>query len=196
MKNSIKLSDFSFKLVGYGHYKVTYTSPTTGKNWTATTNNMPLIDATKNSDNPKKSDLQKLQRLCKNTMSSLKGTIAIRKINKLADKIQADGGVKIVKIPAQTKKVYKVKRTDAVARAARMYRKSSGTNKNVSQFVDGPAKSKKSSAKKPTAKQLAARKKFAQMAKSGAFRKSGKKGVGSLPRKVVRRPELDKSSPL
>lgn len=65
MKNSIKLSDFSFKLAGYGHYKVTYTSPVTGKSWSTTTSNMPLIDATKNSDNPKKSDLNVLKKLCK-----------------------------------------------------------------------------------------------------------------------------------
>ena len=66
MKNSIKLSDFSFQFSGYGHYKVTYTSPVTGKSWTKTTNNMPLIDATKNADEPKKVDLNKLKNVCKN----------------------------------------------------------------------------------------------------------------------------------
>jgi hypothetical protein len=66
MKNSIKLSDFSFQPSGYGHYKVTYTSPVTGKSWTATTNNMPLIDATKNADDVKKIDLERLKRVCKN----------------------------------------------------------------------------------------------------------------------------------
>jgi hypothetical protein len=66
MKNSIKLSDFSFQPSGYGHYKVTYTSPVTGKSWTATTNNMPLIDATKNADVVKKIDLERLKRVCKN----------------------------------------------------------------------------------------------------------------------------------
>ena len=65
MKNRIKLSDFSFLYAGYGHYKVTYTSETTGKKWTATTNNMPLIDATKNSDEPKKYDLEHLKTICK-----------------------------------------------------------------------------------------------------------------------------------
>jgi hypothetical protein len=54
MKTIISISDFDFRLAGYGHYKVTYTSPVTGKSWTATTNDMPLIDATKNSDEPKK----------------------------------------------------------------------------------------------------------------------------------------------
>jgi hypothetical protein len=62
----IRKSDFDFVFSGYGHYKVTYTSPTTGKQWTKTTNNMPLIDATKNSDVPKIKDLNSLKFLCKN----------------------------------------------------------------------------------------------------------------------------------
>lgn len=66
MKTTIKISDFSFQFAGYGHYKVTYTSPVTGKSWTATTNNMPLIDDTKNADEPLKKDLQALKFLCKN----------------------------------------------------------------------------------------------------------------------------------
>jgi hypothetical protein len=65
MKNSINLSDFDFRFVGYGHYKVTYTSPVTGKQHTRTTDNMPLIDATKNSDQPLKKDLNQLKRYCK-----------------------------------------------------------------------------------------------------------------------------------
>lgn len=67
MKKSIKLSDFSFQFSGYGHYKVTYTSPVTVKSWTASTNNMPLIDATKNADDVKKVDLEELKRVCKNS---------------------------------------------------------------------------------------------------------------------------------
>ena len=66
MKNCIQLSDFNFQFAGYGHYKVTYTSPNTGKQWTVTTNNMPLIDDTKNSDTPKIKDLNKLKSICKN----------------------------------------------------------------------------------------------------------------------------------
>jgi len=66
MKNSIKLSDFTFKFSGYGHYKVTYTSPRTGKEYTTLTNDMPLIDATKNADEqPKRKDLEQLKRICK-----------------------------------------------------------------------------------------------------------------------------------
>jgi hypothetical protein len=57
--------DFKFEIVGYGHYRVTYTSPVTGKQWTTVTNNMPLIDATRNSEEPKKKDLEQLKRVCK-----------------------------------------------------------------------------------------------------------------------------------
>jgi hypothetical protein len=66
MKNSISISDFRFQLSGHGHYKVTYFSPVTGKSWTGTTSNMPLIDATKNVESPKKVDLNALKRFCKN----------------------------------------------------------------------------------------------------------------------------------
>ena len=65
MKNNIKLSDFDFKKTGYGHYQVTYTSPKTGKTYTATTSNMPIIDLTKNADNPKIKDLNSLKEMCK-----------------------------------------------------------------------------------------------------------------------------------
>lgn len=66
MKTTIRLSDFNFQFTGYGHYKVTYTSPVTGKSWTKTTSDMPLIDATKNAYTPKKYDLITLKKLCKN----------------------------------------------------------------------------------------------------------------------------------
>lgn len=66
MKTKISITDFTFRITGYGHYRVTYTSPTTGKQWSTTTNNMPLIDATKNEDEPKAKDLVALKRLCKN----------------------------------------------------------------------------------------------------------------------------------
>ena len=61
----ISISDFSFMPSGYGHYKVTYTSPVTGKSWTTVTSNMPLIDATKNADEPKRCDLERLKRVVK-----------------------------------------------------------------------------------------------------------------------------------
>lgn len=66
MTRKTTISDFRFEFAGYGHYKVTYTSPVTGKQWTAKTNDMPLIDATKNADEPKRRDLETLKRVCKN----------------------------------------------------------------------------------------------------------------------------------
>jgi hypothetical protein len=63
--NKISISDFDFTFSGYGHYRVTYTSPVTGKSWTTVTNDMPLIDSTKNSDEPKKNDLETLKRIAK-----------------------------------------------------------------------------------------------------------------------------------
>jgi hypothetical protein len=66
MRNTIKLSDFSFQFTGYGHYKVTFTSPKTGKKYTKTTSDMQLIDATKNAESPKINDLNTLKYFCKN----------------------------------------------------------------------------------------------------------------------------------
>jgi len=64
MKTTVR--DFDFQFAGYGCYKVTYTSPTTGKKWSRTTTDMELVDATKNSDNPKRKDLETLKFICKN----------------------------------------------------------------------------------------------------------------------------------
>jgi hypothetical protein len=60
-----QLNDFQFTPSGHGHYKVTYTSPATSKQWTKLTSNMPLIDATKNADEPKQKDLNHLKQVCK-----------------------------------------------------------------------------------------------------------------------------------
>ena len=60
-----KINDFSFRLSGYGHYVVTYTSPKTQKVWSTKTNDMVLIDLTKNEDNPKQKDLNTLKAVCK-----------------------------------------------------------------------------------------------------------------------------------
>ena len=65
MRAKTTISDFRFEFARYGHYKVTYTSPVTGKSWTAKTNDMPLIDATKNAEEPKRKDLEELKRICK-----------------------------------------------------------------------------------------------------------------------------------
>jgi hypothetical protein len=64
-KQKISLRDFDFKFSGHGHYKVTYTSPKTGKKWTALITHMPLIDATKNAETPKVKDLKTLKEVCK-----------------------------------------------------------------------------------------------------------------------------------
>lgn len=61
----MKKTDFNFSFAGYGHYFVTYTSPKTNKQYKCYTNNMPLIDATKNTENPKIRDLQILKKVCK-----------------------------------------------------------------------------------------------------------------------------------
>jgi predicted Rdx family selenoprotein len=62
----ISLKDFDFILSGYGHYKVAYISPKTGKKWICTTNNVQLIDRTKNEDYPTQKNLKLLKNLCKN----------------------------------------------------------------------------------------------------------------------------------
>lgn len=56
-----QITDFRFKFTGYGHYQVIYESPVTGKQWKKTVTDMTLIDATKNSDNPKRKDLNWLK---------------------------------------------------------------------------------------------------------------------------------------
>lgn len=65
MKRAISIYDFTFAPSGYGHYKVTYISPVTGKKWSTITDNMPLIDDTKNADEPKKKDLELLKWIVK-----------------------------------------------------------------------------------------------------------------------------------
>ena len=65
MNPKISINDFHFRFSGYGHYQVTYTSPKTGKKWVYTTNNMPLIDRTKNAEQPKCCDLEFLKRTVK-----------------------------------------------------------------------------------------------------------------------------------
>lgn len=65
MTRRISLYDFTFEFAGHGHYKVTYTSPVTGKEWSRTTSDMQLIDATKNADEPKRKDLEELKRFVK-----------------------------------------------------------------------------------------------------------------------------------
>lgn len=65
MRKKVSIWDFRFEFAGYGHYRVTYTSPTTYKQWTALVNEMSLIDATRNAESPKRKDLEKLKMWCK-----------------------------------------------------------------------------------------------------------------------------------
>ena len=66
MKTKTCISDFSFRVDGYGHYRVNYTSPVTGKSWVnAVVSDMTLIDRTKNSEAPRLKDLNLLKRICK-----------------------------------------------------------------------------------------------------------------------------------
>ncbi len=60
-----ELRDFRFEFVGYGHYKVTYTSPVTCKQWSKTINDMTIIDATRNEQFPKRKDLERLKQFVK-----------------------------------------------------------------------------------------------------------------------------------
>ena len=66
MNRKTSINDFRFELVGYGLYRVIYISPATGGKWSTMINDMTLIDATKNADNPKRKDLENLKRLYKN----------------------------------------------------------------------------------------------------------------------------------
>ncbi len=61
----LEIVDFSFKFAGYGHYKVTYTSPKTGKQWSKLITDMKIIDATKNAEYPKYKDLDLLKQMVK-----------------------------------------------------------------------------------------------------------------------------------
>ena len=60
--NNITIAQFDFAQAGYGHVRVTYTSPVTGKRWEKVTDNMKLIDNTKNADHPKRKDLLSLMK--------------------------------------------------------------------------------------------------------------------------------------
>lgn len=66
MRRKTNINDFRFELAGYRLYRVIYVSPATGGQWSTMINDMTLIDATKNADEPKQKDLENLKRLCKN----------------------------------------------------------------------------------------------------------------------------------
>ena len=61
----MKKTDFTFTQKGYGRYDVTYTSPKTSKKYTCSLTDMTIIDATKNQESPRQSDLKYLKQMCK-----------------------------------------------------------------------------------------------------------------------------------
>ena len=59
------LSGFQFRLVGSGHYEVTYTNPRRGDYYVAVITDMTLIDATYNAVWAKAKDIQHLRYVVK-----------------------------------------------------------------------------------------------------------------------------------
>lgn len=66
MTQKTTISDFNFEFLTYGRYRVTYTSPKTGKQFSKVIDDMTIIDDTNNADEPKRKDLERLKRICKN----------------------------------------------------------------------------------------------------------------------------------
>ena len=60
-----KLNYFEFTAASYGRYFVTYKSPKTGREWVRAVEDMGLIDATRNADEPKQADLNRLKKFVK-----------------------------------------------------------------------------------------------------------------------------------
>lgn len=65
ISDKIDISDFDFELRSHGIYKVTFTSRKTGKTWSSIISEMSIIDATKNTEEPKVKNLIRLKELCK-----------------------------------------------------------------------------------------------------------------------------------
>ena len=61
----LSIHHFAFFPQFYGHYMVSYQSPKTGKVWVIVTDNMQLIDKTKNAERPTQKALTELRKLCK-----------------------------------------------------------------------------------------------------------------------------------
>lgn len=85
--------DFDFEIAGHGYYKVTYTSPATGKRWTTTTNNMPLIDATKNAEEPKRKDWKNLKGFVKmgkfvDEVGAIRHAMSDKELNELYKRLE------------------------------------------------------------------------------------------------------------
>lgn len=54
-------SNFEFERAGYGAYRVKYTTPRRGDYWVARVEYMPVIDDTKNADEPTQAAWQRLR---------------------------------------------------------------------------------------------------------------------------------------
>lgn len=61
----IEKSNFTFRPMSIGLYQVSYESPVTGIKWSALVDDMELIDKTKNTEYPKRRDLETLKFHCK-----------------------------------------------------------------------------------------------------------------------------------
>jgi hypothetical protein len=62
-KTYYDISNFTFERSGYGHYKVTYHYPKSGRRVTRTIDDMTVIDKTRNAEVPKRRDLILLRNL-------------------------------------------------------------------------------------------------------------------------------------
>lgn len=65
MANKISKADFTFRPSGRGRYSVTYTSPVTGKAWSANISDMSIIDMVKSTPTPLVKYMEALKRMCK-----------------------------------------------------------------------------------------------------------------------------------
>ena len=65
MKTTMDLTGFQFSFQSSGHYMVYYTSPVTGKMWRRLVTDMTMIDSTKNTEYPKRKDIEHLKRYVK-----------------------------------------------------------------------------------------------------------------------------------
>ena len=64
MLHANDLSAFTFTFSGYGHYVVTYTTPSGRYMYRVTIDDMTIIDDTKNADWAKLEDIEHLRYLC------------------------------------------------------------------------------------------------------------------------------------
>lgn len=63
-----KITDFYFRFVGAGHYRISYYSPITGKEWTRLITDMTIVDEFKGTDTNDHTQvrLNWLKKYCKN----------------------------------------------------------------------------------------------------------------------------------